>query len=225
MLDAYVYCERLVRDEDKDRFLATLFAPEAQRRALYALYAFELEIARAAQRVKEPLAGEIRLQWWRDAIGGAVPEQVAGNPVAAAFVEAAKAFRLPHEMILDLIDAHGLAEDDGRDRTGEEKAGALLLLATRILNDGIDPGIDELVRHAAAAATYDDPAHIRRHLDAAKALLAATPATVWPAFLPLALIRARLDRDERTKGDDGPLPQWRKQWILWRASKNLPRWL
>jgi 15-cis-phytoene synthase len=85
MLDAFKYCERLVRESDKDRFLATLFAPAAHRPALFSLYAFGIEIAQVAARVKEPLAGEIRLQWWRDAVGGALPEQVAGNPVASAF--------------------------------------------------------------------------------------------------------------------------------------------
>ena len=59
-----------------------------------------IEIAQVAARVKEPLAGEIRLQWWRDAIGGALPEQVAGNPVAAAFAETVKSFRLPPETII-----------------------------------------------------------------------------------------------------------------------------
>ena len=69
MLDAFKYCERLVRENDKDRFLATLFVPATHRPALNSLYAFEIEVAQVAARVKEPLAGEIRLQWWRDAIG------------------------------------------------------------------------------------------------------------------------------------------------------------
>ena len=45
-----------------------------------------IEIAQRPRTREEPLAGEIRLQWWRDALGGAVPEQVAGNPVAAALL-------------------------------------------------------------------------------------------------------------------------------------------
>ena len=34
------YCEDLVREADKDRFLASLFAPAERRPALLALYAF-----------------------------------------------------------------------------------------------------------------------------------------------------------------------------------------
>ena len=229
MLDAYLYCERLVREEDKDRFLAGLFAPEPQRRRLFALYALEIELARAAQRVKEPLAGEIRLQWWRDAVSGSVPDQVAGNPVAAAFTETAEVSRLPQQTILDLIDAHGrdLVPEEVRDEhDAAQKATALLSLAVRILNDGSDPAIDDLIGHAGAATSYGAPAHARRHLEAARALLAGAPSAVLPAFLPLALVRARIDRAEQP-GDAAAaeLPQWRKQWILWRASKNLARWL
>ena len=70
MPENFSYCERLVREEDRDRFLATLFAPARVRPALFALYAFDIEIAHVAARVSEPLAGEVRLQWWRDVVTG-----------------------------------------------------------------------------------------------------------------------------------------------------------
>ena len=54
------HCEALVRAADKDRFLAALFARAEHRPALYALYAFNVEIARVRELVREPLAGEIR---------------------------------------------------------------------------------------------------------------------------------------------------------------------
>ena len=50
-------------------FSPTLFAPAEHRGALFALYAFNLEVARVREVVREPLAGEIRLQWWRDVAG------------------------------------------------------------------------------------------------------------------------------------------------------------
>jgi DNA-binding GntR family transcriptional regulator len=67
MPDAFDHCEELVREGDKDRFLATLFAPQKYRRALYALYAFNLEMARVRELAREPMPGELRLQWWREA--------------------------------------------------------------------------------------------------------------------------------------------------------------
>jgi phytoene synthase len=63
MADAFDHCEQLVRAGDKDRFLATLFAPPKYRRALFALYAFNLEVARTGM-AREPPPGEIRLPWW-----------------------------------------------------------------------------------------------------------------------------------------------------------------
>ena len=66
MPDAFDHCEGLVREGDKDRFLATLFAPQKYRRPLHALYAFNLEIAKVRETAREPMPGEVRLQWWRD---------------------------------------------------------------------------------------------------------------------------------------------------------------
>ena len=70
MADDFDYCETLVREADKDRFVATLFAPAPRRRALHALYAFNVELARVRELAREPMPGEIRLQWWRDVLGG-----------------------------------------------------------------------------------------------------------------------------------------------------------
>ena len=53
---------------DNDRFLTALFAAAAEREALFALYAFNIEIAKTRETVSEPLIGQMRLQWWRDAI-------------------------------------------------------------------------------------------------------------------------------------------------------------
>ena len=83
MADDFDHCETLVREADKDRFLATLFAPAPRRRALHALYAFNVEIARVRELAREPMPGEIRLQWWRDVLGGAA-HRGGGHPVASA---------------------------------------------------------------------------------------------------------------------------------------------
>src|ERR1700733_849809 len=61
----------LVRRHDRDRFQTALFAPAAEREALFALYAFNFEIARVRESVREPMLGQIRLQWWREAIAAA----------------------------------------------------------------------------------------------------------------------------------------------------------
>lgn len=67
----------LVRRHDRDRYQTALFAPADRREALFALYAFNYEIARVREIVTEPMLGQIRLQWWREAVAAAF----AGRPV------------------------------------------------------------------------------------------------------------------------------------------------
>ena len=66
----------LVREHDRDRFQTALFAPAERREALFALYAFNYEIARVREIVSEPMLGQIRLEWWREVIEAAY----AGEP-------------------------------------------------------------------------------------------------------------------------------------------------
>jgi len=106
MDENYRHCEALVRAADKDRFLATLFAPADKRGPLLALYAFNREIAGVRDRAREPMPGEIRLQWWRDVLNGERAGEAAANPVAAALTGMIGRFGLPVAPLLDLIEAH-----------------------------------------------------------------------------------------------------------------------
>jgi phytoene synthase len=277
MADAFDHCEALVRAGDKDRFLATLFAPQKYRRALYALYAFNLEVARTRELAREPMPGEIRLQWWRDALGGAGRGDAEANPVAAALRDMVVRYRLSPRMLVALIDARtfdlydepmaGLSE---LERYAMQTSSALIELAARILRDGRDPGIDPLAVHAGTAYAIAGllralPIHAargqlylpadlmqrygalsadvfagnattelravlaelrlraRQHLAAANALVADAPPETAPALLPAALVRPVLDRMERRNYRPfapRDLPQWRRQWVLWRAARS-----
>src|SRR5882724_3499513 len=100
------HCEDLVRLGDKDRYLATLFAPADKRGPLFALYAFAHEIATVRDRAREPMPGEIRLQWWRDVLSGERGGEAAAHPVAAALIETIARFSLSRQRLTDLIEAH-----------------------------------------------------------------------------------------------------------------------
>lgn len=276
MADASAHCEELVREADKDRFLATLFAPAAQRPALFALYAFNAEIARVRDLAREPMPGEIRLQWWREVAEGGRAEEARAHPVAAALVETMAQYHLPVRSFVDLIDtrAFDLYDDPMPSLVHAEAyagktAAALFDLASTILRGG-DLGGGDLARHAGLASAFAehlrvfprhaarrqlyipldilqrygaDPEdifagkattelraalaemrlHVRGHLAAAHDLLASAPGAVLPAFLPLALVRPLLKRMERRGYDPFEpidLPQWRRQWILWRAAQH-----
>jgi phytoene synthase len=105
MQDAFAYCAELVRKADRDRFLASLFAPAQHRDALYALYAFNVEIARVREAAREALPGEIRLQWWSDVLNGERGGEAAANPVAAALSATIERHCLVAEALSDLIAA------------------------------------------------------------------------------------------------------------------------
>jgi phytoene synthase len=100
------FCADLVRTHDFARYASTLFMPAAQRRALWALYAFNVEISRVREQVSQPLPGEMRLQWWTDMLAGAGHGGVEGNPVAAELLLAVRNWRLPVEPLSRLIEEH-----------------------------------------------------------------------------------------------------------------------
>jgi phytoene synthase len=102
---AYAHCEALTREHDRDHWLAALFAPAGARLHLFALYAFSYEIGRLPEIVREPTAGEIRLQWWREAIGGGRREEALGSPVAAALGDTIEKYRLPLQAFDELLAA------------------------------------------------------------------------------------------------------------------------
>jgi phytoene synthase len=106
------YCAEELRRDDPDRFATAMLAPPRDRARLIAVYAFNLEVARLRESVSEPMLGEIRLQWWRDAVG----ECVAGTPrrhqVVQPLAAAVREAGLPEAVMLEAIDARARDLDD-----------------------------------------------------------------------------------------------------------------
>jgi len=98
-------CAAAVKRHDRDRYLASLFAPEPSRGALLALYAFSLEVARIPELVSEPMLGEIRLQWWREALEEVYENRPRLHPVVQGLAEAAARTPLSREHFDRLVDA------------------------------------------------------------------------------------------------------------------------
>lgn len=158
--DAAAFCAHLVRSHDFARYAATLFVEGDQRRALLALYAFNVEIFRVRDQITQPLAGEVRLQWWTDVLTGEGRGGVEGNPVAAELLLAIRHFQLPIEPMTRLIDEHQfdlyndpmptLASLEGY---VTDTASALFALAARIAA-APSAEIDHLARHAGLAQGF-----------------------------------------------------------------------
>ncbi|MDB5568901.1 MAG: Squalene/phytoene synthase [Hyphomicrobiales bacterium] len=275
----FTACEALVRERQRDRWLASLFAPADVRAHILALYALDAEAARVPEIVSQPTLGEIRLQWWSETLEGERRAEGLSHPIAAAVLDTLARFHLPASALVALIEARRFdlyadpmpSLNDLEGYCGET-CSTLFRLASFVSAGGEDPGGSEAAGHAgvawglteimralplharrsqcyvprdvlarhgavveAVAAGVSSPAllqalgelraHARRHLAAAQARLGdvAPPARV--AFLPLSLVEPRLARMERAGWEPfapaADLPQWRQQFILWRAARRL----
>jgi phytoene synthase len=177
------FCADLVRSHDFARYASTLFLPADQRRALLAVYAFNVEVSRVRELVSQPLPGEMRLQWWTDMLVGDGHGGVEGNPVAAELKLAIRTMRLPAERLSRLIEEHqfDLYNDP---------------MPTKAALEGyVDDTVSALFSLGAAIAGWQSPEieHLARHAGLAQGIaqtLAALPmdASRRQLFLPLQVL-------------------------------------
>ncbi|SFZ82349.1 phytoene synthase [Devosia enhydra] len=99
------YVASELRRLDRDRYFASLMLPASIRRDSQALYAFNAEVASIRDRVRDPRAGDIRLQWWSDALQGQDHGAVRQNPLAAALLDVLAKHQLPTVPLLRLLAA------------------------------------------------------------------------------------------------------------------------
>lgn len=201
LTQGFAHCETVVRAGDRDRWQAALFAPAAMRAPLFALYAFNQELARVRSTVNDPMPGEIRFQWWRDLLTGQARGEVNAHPVAASLLDTIEKFRLPRQAFLNMIDARtfDLYDDpmpsiiDFEGYCGET-AGALMRLAGMVLAGGDDPGAADATGHASVAY-------------ATAGLLRALPwhARRGQVYIPKEILdRYGVTRDDIVQGRGGP---------------------
>lgn len=156
------------RSTEPDRYLAALLAPRAARDDLIVLAAFLGEIGRIPWLVSEPMLGEIRLQWWRDAIEAFGGDVRTGNPLADALGEVAARRGLDIELLRRVVDACAMELDTvpvpdsaalARYLAGRDGAG--FRLAARILGAAGSETTDAVL--TAAGEAYGR-ARLLRHL-------------------------------------------------------------
>ncbi len=159
--DALSPAAALVRRHDRDRYQTALFAPAARREALFALYAFNHEIARVREAVSQPVLGRIRLQWWRETIAAIYAGGPARrHPVAEALAATIRERGLTRAYLDRLIEAR---EAD----FSEEPPAALA-----VLEDYAEGTSSQLLYLALEALGVRDPPAVEagRHVGIAYAL-------------------------------------------------------
>lgn len=180
----------LIRRVDPDRWLSSRFIGDASARAdVIALYAFDYETGRAPRAASNPLAGEMRLVWWREVleeIGGG--GRVRRHPAAEALAGSVGGGNLPLATLERMIEAR-YRELDPAPLTQEEAqaltrdtAGAVAGLAALRLDPGADPRAAEPAGGVWALSRRPgtDPATLARRLDEAKTAVRRLPAAAFP---------------------------------------------
>ncbi|HAT35390.1 MAG TPA: squalene/phytoene synthase family protein [Rhodospirillaceae bacterium] len=153
-----LYCRDLVREAAHESYVTSLFAPADRRPALWAIFAFNHEIAKTRETVSETTLGEIRLQWWRDAIGEIYDGSPRRHQVVQALDGAVGRWGLSRGRFETLIDGRA------RDLSDEPFRDSAQLLAylndttlplNRLVLQVVETGHEEAEKAAdAAAAAY-----------------------------------------------------------------------
>ncbi len=152
------YCSHLVRQFDRDRYLAAQFAPKPLRGALLGLYAFNVELGLIRENVTDPHFGEMRLQWWRDTISQIYRAESLDNPVARSLSDAVMVGRLSKEGLMNMIEARTFdLYDDPMPTMNDlegylgETSSALILMASLVLTHGEGEACAEAAGYAGIA--------------------------------------------------------------------------
>ncbi len=142
--DNQAYCMNMVRHDDPERYLTVLFAPADKRRSLFALYAFNQEVAKTRENVSEAMIGEIRLQWWTEAIEQILSGHVREHPVVMELGEINNLKELA-PLFFDIIAARksdlysdGVADIKALTDYAQNVGGKLCDIAVRICNDKVN---------------------------------------------------------------------------------------
>jgi len=154
----HLYCQRMVDKYDHDRYLTILYSPAEKRSALFALYAFNYEISKIREVVSEPMLGEIRLQWWREAIEGIFQGDMRNHEVIPDLSTAIAQHGLCRDSLMAIIDARAqdLYDEPLQNNAALEKylsrtAGQLSCLAVHILGQR---DIDDLAQRLGIVWGY-----------------------------------------------------------------------
>ncbi len=207
-----------LRLADEDLWLCLAYVAPAERARVAALFDLAVALRRVPAMVKEPPIGEIRLQWWREAlddiVAGARPrghptlqalsasgglDQAARDSIetgldARARFLYADPFQSVEELYAVLRDAEGwLAAALGH--PGAQDLAGLYALARwpqpieRLGETERAAFVDAAMPGARDAAAADDVAAIG-YMALTKGYLKRAPGAPWPALKRLVLVRA-----------------------------------
>ncbi|HEV2533488.1 squalene/phytoene synthase family protein [Phenylobacterium sp.] len=186
--------DALVRRVDPDRWMSSRFIADAQARAdVITLYAFDHELARAPKVASNPLIGEIRLTWWREAL----EEMFEGRPVrrhptAQALAEVIARRGLARDALEALVEARYRELDPAPMAEAEalvwarDSGGQVAALAAALLDRAGDAEAARAAGAAWALGRRHDPL-FAAELVQARVAVRRLSASAFPAVAHAAL--------------------------------------
>lgn len=237
--------QETVKQTDPDRALCACFLPEPARSAVFVLLAFHNEITRAltpgrSASVAGPMAGFVRLQWWREVLEGTRPPE---HTLAPLVLEAVQQGRFKLETLLSVLDAREAELAPQPEPTGwhsmmltgsgglQSAVGEALglqdaALAMRLRLCGAAYGAAAMLRHGPVLAQsgrylYPGPQEELRQVATdflQKALAGPIPPEFRVAFLPLVLAKRDLRRGAEQAGRPRGITD--KLAVMWAGLKG-----
>ncbi len=199
----------LTTQPDPWRLLALSYAPGRRRAGLEALFALDAALGQVLRTTREPLVGQMRLAWWREALAALDTAPPPGEPVLQQLAAHVLPAGVTGASLAGLADGWevllGELSDDALDRYAQGRGGWLFERAALVLGaDDVTTSAGEGWALADLAANLSDVALADRARDLAHARLDAASKAHWSrpgrALGALAIIARR--------GLDGPLPAW-----------------
>lgn len=202
-----------------ERALALTYAPAELRPALSALLGLDEALGAILRSTREPLVGQIRLAWWRDALTALDSRPAPAEPMLQALGREVIPRGVTEVTLADMIDGWEALLVEPLDESAlrahaVSRGGGLFAAAAAVLGgDAIQ------VRRAGegwaladVAANLSDTGLAREARDAARETLAAALTIRWPrALRPLGALAwiARMDLSPSARPPGHPARVWR----------------
>jgi len=191
--------------------LASSYAPDRARGALEALLALDTALGNVLRTTREPLVGQMRLAWWREALQGLDASGAPAEPVLQALTSAVLPLGITGHVLSGMVDAWEPLLGDGSTGSVDDHARlrgrALFALAGVALGAASDDPVEDAGEGwalADLAVNLSDPALASRARERAAAMLAQARRPRWSrkgrALGALALIA-----DRRLNGPISPI--------------------
>ncbi|PWB48891.1 MAG: squalene synthase HpnD [Nitrosomonadales bacterium] len=113
------YCQEKAASSGSSFYNSFRFLPQQKRQAITALYAFCREVDDVVDECHEPQVARAKLAWWREEISQTFGGK-SHHPVGQALLPAIRAYDLPMEQFLEIVD--GMEMDLNSNRYADFKA-------------------------------------------------------------------------------------------------------